>query len=84
MHATYTLAVHTAIEVRTQSTHSACYIIVTPPRQVARTTLLPGLLKTVTANKKMPLPMKIFEISDIVLKDMEKKGEQTITNGSFV
>lgn len=37
--------------------------------QVARTTLLPGLLKTVAANRKMPLPLKIFEISDVVLKD---------------
>lgn len=37
--------------------------------QVARTTLLPGLLKTVQANLKMPLPMKLFEISDVVLKD---------------
>lgn len=30
---------------------------------------MPGLLKTVTANKKMPLPLKLFEISDIVVKD---------------
>ncbi|KAG2462566.1 SYFB ligase, partial [Polypterus senegalus] len=37
--------------------------------QVARTTLLPGLLKTVAANRKMPLPLKLFEISDVVLKD---------------
>ena len=37
--------------------------------QIARTTLLPGLLKTVQANLKMPLPMKLFEISDVVLKD---------------
>lgn len=37
--------------------------------QIARTTLIPGLLKTLAANKKMPLPMKLFEISDIVLKD---------------
>ncbi len=37
--------------------------------QVARTTLLPGLLKTVQANRKMPLPLKLFEISDVVLKD---------------
>uniref|UniRef100_A0A8C5SRZ9 Phenylalanine--tRNA ligase beta subunit n=1 Tax=Laticauda laticaudata TaxID=8630 RepID=A0A8C5SRZ9_LATLA len=37
--------------------------------QVARTTLLPGLLKTITANKKMSLPLKLFEISDIVVKD---------------
>ena len=45
--------------------------------QVARTTLLPGLLKTIAANKKMPLPMKIFEISDVVLKD-SKKGQSSI------
>lgn len=37
--------------------------------QVARTTLLPGLLKTLNANKKMPLPLKLFEISDVVFKD---------------
>lgn len=37
--------------------------------QVARTTLLPGLLKTLAANKKMPLPQKLFEISDVVVKD---------------
>ncbi|XP_013910581.1 PREDICTED: phenylalanine--tRNA ligase beta subunit [Thamnophis sirtalis] len=37
--------------------------------QVARTTLLPGLLKTIAANKKMPLPLKLFEISDIIVKD---------------
>lgn len=44
--------------------------------QVARTTLLPGILKTVASNKNMPLPMKLFEISDVVLKDSEK-GEKT-------
>ncbi|XP_075425795.1 phenylalanine--tRNA ligase beta subunit [Ascaphus truei] len=37
--------------------------------QVARTTLLPGLLKTIAANRKMPLPLKLFEISDVVMKD---------------
>ncbi|CAK1579192.1 unnamed protein product [Parnassius mnemosyne] len=37
--------------------------------QVVRTVLLPGLLKTLAANKKMPLPLKLFEISDVVLKD---------------
>uniref|UniRef100_A0A4W4DPA7 Phenylalanine--tRNA ligase beta subunit n=1 Tax=Electrophorus electricus TaxID=8005 RepID=A0A4W4DPA7_ELEEL len=37
--------------------------------QVARTTLLPGLLKTLAANRKMPLPLKLFEISDVVLRD---------------
>ena len=40
--------------------------------QVARTTLLSGLLKTISSNKNMPLPMKLFEISDVVLKDSEK------------
>merc|ERR1712066_1221102 len=40
--------------------------------QIARSTLLPGLLKTVQANLKMPLPMKLFEISDVVLKDASK------------
>uniref|UniRef100_A0A6I8NHR0 Phenylalanine--tRNA ligase beta subunit n=2 Tax=Ornithorhynchus anatinus TaxID=9258 RepID=A0A6I8NHR0_ORNAN len=39
---------------------------------VARTTLLPGLLKTVAANRKMPLPLKLFEISDIVVKDSSR------------
>ncbi|XP_060527201.1 phenylalanine--tRNA ligase beta subunit [Cylas formicarius] len=37
--------------------------------QVCRTTLLPGILKTIAANKKMPLPLKIFEVSDVVIKD---------------
>ncbi|XP_075386451.1 phenylalanine--tRNA ligase beta subunit [Tenrec ecaudatus] len=37
--------------------------------QVARTTLLPGLLKTIACNRKMPLPLKLFEVSDIVVKD---------------
>lgn len=39
--------------------------------QVGRTTLIPGLLKTIAANKKMPLPLKLFEVSDVVLKDIE-------------
>ncbi|XP_061684165.1 phenylalanine--tRNA ligase beta subunit isoform X1 [Syngnathoides biaculeatus] len=40
--------------------------------QVGRTTLLPGLLKTIAANRMMPLPLKLFEISDVVLKDETK------------
>ncbi|CAD7677268.1 unnamed protein product [Nyctereutes procyonoides] len=40
--------------------------------QVACTTLLPGLLKTSPANRKMPLPLKLFEISDIVVKDSSR------------
>jgi len=37
--------------------------------QVGRTTLISGLLKTLSANKKMPLPLKLFEISDVILAD---------------
>jgi len=37
--------------------------------QVARTTLLPGLLKTIANNKNMPLPVRVFEVSDVVLLD---------------
>ncbi|XP_046398376.1 phenylalanine--tRNA ligase beta subunit [Ischnura elegans] len=37
--------------------------------QVGRTTLIPGLLKTMASNKQMPLPMKLFEISDVILLD---------------
>lgn len=45
--------------------------------QVARTRLLPGLLKTLAANKKMPLPLKLFEISDVVLQD-SAAGESSV------
>lgn len=37
--------------------------------QVVRTSLLPGLLKTVRENRSHPLPIKIFEASDVVFKD---------------
>ncbi|XP_065907114.1 phenylalanine--tRNA ligase beta subunit-like [Dysidea avara] len=37
--------------------------------QIARTSLLPGILKTISNNKNMPLPLKLFEISDVVQKD---------------
>lgn len=37
--------------------------------QVARTCLLPGLLKTINSNKKLPLPMKIFELGDVIFAD---------------
>ena len=36
---------------------------------MARTKLLPGLLKTLAHNRDMPLPLKLFEIQDVVLKD---------------
>lgn len=37
--------------------------------QVVRTTLLSGLLRTVAESKHMPLPLKVFEVSDVVLND---------------
>ena len=45
--------------------------------QVARTALLPGVLKTIFHNKNMPLPLKLFEISDVVFKD-STAGEKNI------
>jgi len=36
--------------------------------QVARTSLFPGLMKTLSSNQKNALPIKIFEASDVVLK----------------
>jgi phenylalanyl-tRNA synthetase beta chain len=37
--------------------------------QVVRTSLIPGILKTLRENKSKALPIKIFEVSDIVLQD---------------
>lgn len=37
--------------------------------EVVRTSLLPGILKTAASNKKCPLPIRIFEVSDVVLQD---------------
>lgn len=36
---------------------------------MARTSLLPGLLKTLGSNKDAPLPVDLFEVSDVVLLD---------------
>ncbi|KAL8970920.1 MAG: hypothetical protein Q9197_003557 [Variospora fuerteventurae] len=38
--------------------------------QVVRTTLLPGLLKTIRENKHHSVPMKVFEVSDVAFKDL--------------
>eukprot|EP00123_Amoebidium_parasiticum_P000875 comp11790_c0_seq1/m.6396 comp11790_c0_seq1/g.6396 ORF comp11790_c0_seq1/g.6396 comp11790_c0_seq1/m.6396 type:complete len:591 (-) comp11790_c0_seq1:247-2019(-) len=40
--------------------------------QMCRVSLIPGVFKTMASSKKMPLPIKIFEISDVVLKDPSK------------
>lgn len=37
--------------------------------QVVRTTLLPGLLKTIRENRSHSLPIQIFETADVVFKD---------------
>lgn len=37
--------------------------------QIARTSLLPGLLKTIRENTAHPIPIRIFEVADVVLKD---------------
>ncbi|KAK3190747.1 phenylalanine--tRNA ligase subunit beta [Lecanicillium sp. MT-2017a] len=37
--------------------------------QVARSSLLPGLIKTIKENKGHSLPIKIFEVADVVFKD---------------
>lgn len=34
--------------------------------QVCRTTLLSAALKTLGANKDVPLPIKLFEVSDVI------------------
>ncbi|RDA93364.1 hypothetical protein CP533_0311 [Ophiocordyceps camponoti-saundersi (nom. inval.)] len=44
--------------------------------QVVRTSLLPGLLKTIRENKGHSVPIKIFEAADVVFKDdsLERKA----------
>jgi phenylalanyl-tRNA synthetase beta chain len=37
--------------------------------QVVRTSLLVGLLLTLRSNQKLALPIKLFEVSDIVVKN---------------
>lgn len=45
--------------------------------QVVRTSLIPGILKTIKENKKSPLPLKLFEVSDIVFKNdnLERRAQ---------
>ncbi|KAF9895379.1 phenylalanine--tRNA ligase subunit beta [Aspergillus nanangensis] len=38
--------------------------------QVVRTSLLPGLLKTIRENKAHSVPIKVFEVSDVAFKDL--------------
>ncbi|KAF7292377.1 Phenylalanyl-tRNA synthetase subunit beta [Mycena chlorophos] len=43
--------------------------------QIVRTTLIPGLLKTIRENKAHPLPIKVFETSDVVVKDPKRERQ---------
>lgn len=43
--------------------------------QVVRTSLLPGLLKTIRENRSHPLPIRLFELSDVVFKDTTKERQ---------
>jgi len=45
--------------------------------QIIRTSLIPGLLKTLRENRQVKLPLQIFETADIVLKDesLERKAK---------
>lgn len=38
--------------------------------QNVRTSLLPGLLKTIRENRRHAVPMKVFEVSDVAFKDL--------------
>lgn len=40
-----------------------------------RTSLLQGLLKTIRENRSHPLPVKIFESSDVVFKDTTRERQ---------
>lgn len=48
--------------------------------QVVRTTLIPGLLKTISSNKQLPLPLKLFEISDVAYKTNGSGKREKIHN----
>ncbi|GAA5885869.1 hypothetical protein JCM5296_000171 [Sporobolomyces johnsonii] len=43
--------------------------------QIVRTSLLPGMLKTIRENRKHALPLRIFEVSDIVVKDPREERQ---------
>lgn len=40
-----------------------------------RSTLVPGLLKTIRENRSHPLPIKIFETSEVVFKDVSRERQ---------
>ncbi|CEH14841.1 phenylalanyl-trna synthetase subunit beta [Ceraceosorus bombacis] len=44
--------------------------------QVIRTSLLPGILKTLRENRAHALPLRVFEVSDIAVKDAHDRDPQ--------
>ncbi|KAK4554857.1 phenylalanine--tRNA ligase subunit beta [Recurvomyces mirabilis] len=60
------------LAVRLQNPKTAEY-------QIVRTSLLPGLLKTLRENKRHAVPLKIFEVSDVAFKDegLERKSRNS-------
>lgn len=43
--------------------------------QVVRTSLIPGLLKTIRENRSHSLPIKVFETSEVVFKDVTRERQ---------
>jgi phenylalanyl-tRNA synthetase beta chain len=52
--------------IRLQNPKSAEY-------QIVRTSLLPGLLKTIKENRHHALPLRLFEVSDVGFKDLSRE-----------
>lgn len=53
--------------------------------QVVRTSLLPGILKTIKENRKHSLPIKVFECGDVVFKNPElERGAYNQRNWSAI
>ncbi|KDN53536.1 putative FRS1-phenylalanyl-tRNA synthetase, beta subunit, cytosolic [Tilletiaria anomala UBC 951] len=44
--------------------------------QVVRTSLLPGVFKTIRENRKHALPLRVFEVSDVAFKDTQGKDRE--------
>jgi len=66
----------TACAARRRSPGTAAVAVGNPQTaefEVCRTTLLPSALKTISANKHEPLPIRLFEISDVVLPDASRE-----------
>lgn len=43
--------------------------------QIVRTSLLPGLLKTIRENRSHALPIRVFELSDVVFQDILRERQ---------